>query len=188
MRMPTTMTFRARRVPCRTAVSLLRPDGTRAVGELRQVSLVGARLTGVTELGIGDLVRLAVLGRVRTARVRWCQGEAAGLLFEEALARRELRALAGAAGTALAATASQGGPIPGAPAPAGSRSAPLPGVRPLQSAPAPAPAAPAADAGASPPPERLAASDRAALMAAIAASFDEPARPSPPSPARKSGG
>ena len=187
MRMPTTMTFRARRVPCRTAVSLLRPDGTRAVGELRDVSLVGARLTGVTALGLGDRVRLAVLGRVRTARVRWCQGEAAGLLFEEALARRELRALAGAAGTALAATASQVGPAPDAPASVGSRSAPRPGVRPPQPAPVPAPGAPAADGGAR-PLDGLAALDRAALMAAIAASFDEPARPSPPSPAKEIGG
>ena len=152
MRTISSMMFRSRRVPCRTKVFLLRPDGTRAAGELHDVGLSGARLSGVPDLAGGDDLRIDCAGRVRTARVRWLRGTAAGLLFREPLSRRELRALAGAAGSALAASTSHDGPS----------ASPLSrGTRPDRR----------------PPPDRTA--DRAALIAAIAASFTEAAALAP---------
>ena len=117
--------YRARRVPCRTRVVLRRDDRTRATGELRDVGLMGARLAGIPDLARGDQVVVDLLGRERAARVRWARGQMAGLAFTVPLTPRELEALAGAAGRALAS----GGASPSQAAPASWR-------RPTQPPPA----------------------------------------------------
>ena len=97
------MQYRPRRVPCRTEVDLLGPDGRAALAVLRDVSLNGARLSGLSSLSRGDRVHLTVIGRGRGARVCWARGGAVGLLFDAPLAERELAALAGEAAQALGA-------------------------------------------------------------------------------------
>ena len=97
------MRYRARRVPCRAEVTILRAGGAPEPGELRDVSLLGGRLAGVAGLSKGDEVRLEAAGSVRSARVCWSRDTLAGLLFGEPLSLRDLRALAGQAGMALAA-------------------------------------------------------------------------------------
>ena len=97
------MQYRPRRVPCRTEVDLLGPDGRAALAVLRDVSLNGARLSGLCGLSRGDRVHLTVIGRGRGARVCWARAGAVGLLFDAPLAERELAALAGEAAQALGA-------------------------------------------------------------------------------------
>ena len=96
---------------------------------MRDVSLMGARITGIgVELSRGDRIHVTVIDRERPARVCWCHRGAVGILFESALSRRELAALAGGAAEALCAYGAVSMPVrrpPCAPPPAG------PGVEPV---------------------------------------------------------
>ena len=95
------MRYRARRVPCRTEVSVLRSHGPAVPAEIRDVSLSGARLAGVAGLSRRDPVRVEILGRWREGQICWSRGPLSGLLFDAPLSGRDLAALAGEAGGGL---------------------------------------------------------------------------------------
>ena len=101
MQTRSSMRYRARRVPCRTEVSVLRSHGPAVPAEIRDISLLGARLAGVAGLSRRDPVRVEILGRWREGQICWSRGPLSGLLFEAPLSGRDLASLAGEASGGL---------------------------------------------------------------------------------------
>ena len=63
------------------------------------VSEHGARLSGIGPVGLGTRCTLRVLGDMLAARVRWSDGDRAGIAFDAPLTRRQFDTLREAAST-----------------------------------------------------------------------------------------